>query len=137
MRNVLVPLMFLMLVLTAVASQSLPSFVVGMPETLYLANQTKVQNILLQVGGKVDTAENRAWVDSGWLDYIKTANTNTVVKIYHISQLQIKDSCTTSNIAKWKTILNNNANAKVAKTTTFKQLMLDYGLELHPKYEMD
>ena len=137
MKRVALVILFVvtLCVLALAGIPRLSSFVVGMPETVYLANETKVQNILLQVWGRTDTPENRVWVDSGWLDYVKTANTNMTVKIYNVSQLQIKDSCTTSNIAKWKAILNNNPNVKVAKTTNFKQLMLDYGLE--PKYKYD
>jgi len=49
------------------------------------------QDVLLDLWGKEDTPENRAWVDSGWSsNYRLVDDTNVTVYVYRITVLQAK-----------------------------------------------
>ena len=111
---------------------ALPFFIIGLPKTFYDANRAKVQTVLLDLHGYSDTPENRAKVDAGFWEFVKTANTNTVVLVYHVTREQVKDRATPARIAAWRTILENHPQVKLEKgesSADFWQLIDDYNLE--------
>ena len=57
------------------------------------------------------TEAEKDWADQGWLDLRLISNTNKIVKVYWVTQAQVKGNVDAATIAKWKNWFNNQPGA--------------------------
>jgi len=92
-------------------------------------HNTKFQSILLFVTGQADTPKNRAASDQSWVHLRRAANTNILVDLIWMTDIQIKDRATPAKKAQWKAQLDNNPNVFLIKTNDVERFMVEKGLE--------
>lgn len=137
MKRLLMALCLLLAVNVMAEPDQMKSAVLGMTPAFKADHSNAVDLVLLDLWNQPDTPACRAWVDSGWQEWVKTANTNITVLIYHVTVEQVKSGCEPGDIAKWKAWLDDSPQADVFTTWNFSEKMIELGLELKNKGDIE
>ena len=116
----------------ALAEPGQKRIAIAITQGLYDSKRNAVRNAVGDLwfsGTNTLTEAQKDWADSGWLDLRLISNTNKIVKVYWVTQKQVRRNVDAATIAKWKQWLDNNPAADAITTHgNEKDMMEHWGL---------
>lgn len=136
MKYLLIMLALLVLLPIAASASDFMVMQLALTESLY-TNTTIIANgqaMLLELWGRADTPENRAWVWNGWNgNYCVSASTNITVYVYRATvqqmKLELKNTLTPAEMTRYKNWFQSEPQAKASINRTPAASLANWGVE--------
>ena len=99
MKNI----MLMAVLMTALVAAAEDVVVVWIPKANFNSAMTARQNLLVELWGKSQSAKDKAWADSGWMEGVDADGATGMV--YIATMRQTGGRATVAKVAQWKTAL--------------------------------